>query len=203
MHGATPRPAQGEGYYVGAQVEVWSKTWDKWFAGRVTHFEGSNIVAEFVAADGKEKEKRIPIGHEQIRLLGKPSQAKPVSAVIADTSPVYVSGPSAILPPPAVVAQRNRGYSDPGSVASIKYPEGKAVEYLARSDNRWYRGVVSNFSGVGAGGPCGGCYVMLDIGTLKQVQPQDIPTRLRTAGAPKAVVGALLPGCANVIERSA
>jgi len=74
----SPRPQQPDGYHVGAAVEVWSKTYDKWFPGVVARAEGTSVLTEFVAPDGKEKEKWTPIGHKDLRLSCKSSvQASP------------------------------------------------------------------------------------------------------------------------------
>lgn len=67
------------GYHIGAAVEVWSKSWDQWFTGRVTELNGTSVLAEFVAPDGKDKEKWMPIGHQHLRLLALSHQVTLIS----------------------------------------------------------------------------------------------------------------------------
>jgi lysophospholipase L1-like esterase len=85
---ATPRLQQtsADDYHQGAAVEIFSLTWDTWFVGRCMEVSVANILVEFVTPDGVTKEKRMPTGHPEMRLPGKPTlQATPV----CQSSPVH------------------------------------------------------------------------------------------------------------------
>jgi hypothetical protein len=66
---------QEDGYHIGAAVEVWSKTYERWFFGNIVQMEGKYLLIEFVATDGYEKEKWMPIGHPDLKLQDPPLQA--------------------------------------------------------------------------------------------------------------------------------
>jgi hypothetical protein len=66
---------QEDGYHIGAAVEVWSKTYERWFFGNIVQMEGKYLLVEFVATDGNEKEKWMPIGHPDLKLQDPPLQA--------------------------------------------------------------------------------------------------------------------------------
>lgn len=93
---ATPRlkQPQADGYCVGAAVEIFSNSWDRWFVGRCTKLEGATILAEFVAPDGKTKEKRMDPSHPEVRLCkgGSPVlQAAPICTSTARSSTLCTS----------------------------------------------------------------------------------------------------------------
>lgn len=84
---------QADGYCVGAAVEIFSNSWDRWFVGRCG-LEGANILAEFVAPDGKTKEKRMDPSHPEVSLYkgGSPVlQAAPICTSTARSSTLCTS----------------------------------------------------------------------------------------------------------------
>jgi len=125
---ATPRlnQSQAEGYHVGAAVEIFSNTWDKWFSGRCTQLEGTTVLTEFVTPDGMTKEKRMPVSHPDVRLFGKASlQATPVC-----TSPVNGTARSTALCSSPLSKVNNAVISSIMSSATRTTVKGAAVSPL-------------------------------------------------------------------------
>jgi len=82
------RPSQSNGYSVGEPVEVFSNTFDAWILGRIARVEGKHIMTTFVAPDGKEKEKWMPIGHPQMRLVAVVPIVQATTTTTTTTSPM-------------------------------------------------------------------------------------------------------------------
>jgi hypothetical protein len=117
----SPEVSTDDVYCVGAGVEVFSKSFGTWFRGAIAqHGEGGMVLAEFVASDGKVKEKWMPRNHEELR---------PATAV----SPAYdftMEGTVAVAPEAAGV----QNVVAPPTASVLEYAPGPEQQVISGSE---------------------------------------------------------------------